>query len=161
MKNRWMVLCLCVAGVVGAQGADKDFEAIVHRLEAHYGTKRLHIPMMGVANFFVKVSRPEGVSDLKMAVFEDLDESRHPSPEALEQMFGSLATEGWRPFVRVQSNKDGERVEIFSRASGKRWELLLTTLQRNEATVIQMRLSPDALAQWIADPEGMAVKKER
>lgn len=161
MKDRWMVLCLCAAGIVGAQGADKGFEAIVQKLEAQYGTKRTHIPMMGVANLFVKVSRPEGVSDFKMAVFADLDAQRHPSPEALERMFGSLATEGWKPFIRVQSNKDGERVEIFSRASGKRWELLLTTMERNEATVIQMRLSPEALAQWIADPEGMAVKKER
>ena len=155
-----MVLCLCAAGIVGAHAADRDFEAIVRRLEQQVGTKRTHIPMMGMANFFVKMSRPEGVSDMKLAVFEDIDTSRLVDDESIDRMFDALSNEGWKPFVRVRSNKDRERVVIYSRAAGKHWELLLTTVEPNEATVIKMKLSPQALLQWIDDPDGMAKKKQ-
>jgi hypothetical protein len=155
-----MVLCLCAAGIAGAHAADRDFEAIVRRLEQQVGAKRTHIPMMGMANFFVKMSRPEGVSDMKLAVFEDIDTSRLVDDESIDRVFDALSNEGWRPFVRVRSNKDRERVVIYSRAAGKQWELLLTTVEPNEATVIKMKLSPQALLQWIDDPDGMAKKKQ-
>lgn len=160
MKDVWMLLCLSLAGILGAQCADRDFEAIVRRLEAQFGKDRTHVPGLGFANFLVKVSRPEGVSDLKIAMFEDLDVSRQPSAEALDHVFDSLAAEGWRPFVRVRSRGENERADVYCRLSGKRWELLVTTIERSEATVVRMRLSPQALARWIDDPGGMAVKKE-
>lgn len=156
MKDAGMVLCLILAGVLGAQGADRDFEAIVHRLEAHYGKKRTSIPLLGLGSFFVKMARPEGVKDLQMAVFEDLPSDSQPSPEALAKIFAHLPEQGWKPFVRVWSRRDGERVEIFSRFDGKAWHLLLATLEPAEATVMEMRLSADALAKWINDPETMA-----
>ncbi len=160
MRDAWVVLCLLLAGVAGARGADRDFDAIVHRLEAHYGKKRTHIPLMGVGNLFVKVSRPEGVSSLQLAVFEDLSPDRQPSSEALEAIFASLSAEGWKPFIRVRSKRDGERVEIFSRFDGKSCHLLMTTMEPTEATVMKMKLSAAMLAKWIADPAGMARARE-
>jgi hypothetical protein len=156
-----MIVCLALAGAIGGQAADREFDAIVHRLEAHYGKKRTHIPLMGVANVFMKVSSPEGVKDLELAVFEDLPPDRQPSPQALDSMFESLPDKGWKPFVRVRSNRDGEHVEVYSRSDGKTWQLLVATVEPTEATVVKMRLSPDALAKWIDDPESMAVKKEK
>jgi hypothetical protein len=155
-----MVVCLALTGVVGAQAADRDFDAIVHRLEAHYGKKRTHIPLLGMANLFVKVSQPEGVKSLELAVFEDLAPDLQPSPQALDTIFESLPDKGWKPFVRVRSNRDGEHVQVYSRLDGKTWQLLVATVERTEATVMKLRLSPEALAQWIDDPESMAAKKD-
>ena len=57
---------------------------------------------MGVANFFVKVARPAGTKDFKLAVFEHIDDRYHPSAEQLETTF---QPQGWKPFVKVVSRK--------------------------------------------------------
>ena len=61
--------CLALLISVSAAGADREFDRVVKAIESHYGTSRLHIPLMGVANFAVKVGRPAGASGFKIAVF--------------------------------------------------------------------------------------------
>jgi hypothetical protein len=133
---------------------DREFDAIVRSMESEYGTKRLHIPLFGVVNFFVKTIRPAGARDLKLAVFEDVDPFRHPSPERLDDI-----AQGWNRFIQVQSKRKGERVHIYSRKVKENWELLLTALERDEAVVIRLRLHPDGLARWMDDPVWMARHK--
>ena len=53
--------------------ADSGFDHLVKAVETHYGTRRMHIPLMGLANFVVKVARPAGTSGFKMAIFENLN----------------------------------------------------------------------------------------
>jgi hypothetical protein len=42
------------------------------------------------------------------------------------------------------------------RQEGKDWRLLITAVERDEATVMQLRLNPDGLAKWMNDPEHCA-----
>jgi hypothetical protein len=139
------VLCVLILACTIGQAGDRDFDRLVRNMESHYGTKRLTIPFFGVVNFFVKTIRPAGTRDLKLAVFEDVDDRLHPTQERLDEM-----AEGWNRFIRVQSRR--ERVHIYSRQSGKDWELLLTTLERNEAVVMRVRVNPDGLAKWVNNP---------
>lgn len=159
MKTMPAALCLCLLASAAAQAGDRDFDLIVRSMESHYGTSRLTIPFFGVVNFFVKTIRPAGARDIKLAVFENVDERRHPSDERLDQMFKSLPAQGWSRFIRVQSNRSGERVHIYSRKVKDDWELLITTLERNEAVVVRVRLNPGGLAKWVHDPAIMARHK--
>ena len=127
-------------------------------MESNYATKRLHIPFMGVANFFVKVARPAGTKDFKLAVFEHVDDRRHPSADQLETTF---QPQGWKPFVDVVSRKSGERVHIYARESHRDHELLITTLERNEATMVQVRVDAERLAKWVNDPVRMCRMESR
>ena len=73
MKARALAAVLLALAATGAAfGGDAEFDRIVKAIESRYGTRPVHIPFMGAANFFVKVARPEGASGFKLAVFEDL-----------------------------------------------------------------------------------------
>jgi hypothetical protein len=137
---------------------DRDFDSLVHNMESEYGTKRLYIPFMGFANFIVKIARPAGASDFKLAVFEHVDANRHPSPERLDATF---MPQGWKPFIRVHSNRSGERVQIYARQSHRDHELLITTFERDEAVVIRMRVNAEQLVKWVNNPVVMGRSKGR
>ena len=81
MSPRLLALFLAAAGT--AYCADHEFDRVVSAVEKHYGVKRTHIPLLGLANFVVKVSHPAGTSGVKLAVFEDL-----PSPSGPDELAG-------------------------------------------------------------------------
>ena len=139
-------------------GFDRDFDSLVHNMESEYGAKRKYIPFIGFANFLVKVVRPAGASDFKLAVFDHVDPNLHPSPERLDE---TVLPQGWRPFIRVQSHRKGERVQIYARPSHRDHELLITTLDRDDAVVIRMRVNPEQFAKWVNNPVVMGRCKGR
>ena len=135
-------------------GADREFDRIVTAVESHYGIKRTHIPLMGVANLFAKVARPAGASGFKLAVFENLNPARGYGDTAdLDQLFDDLSAGGLHPVVRVHSGRTGESTYICTGAAGKSTKMLIATFERNEATVIEVQVNIDLLMKTIGAPE--------
>jgi hypothetical protein len=159
MSKLCVAICVCLLGSSVAQARDREFDLIVDTMESQYGTKRLSIPFLGIANLFVKAIRPAGARDIKLAVFEHVEEWRHPSHERLDDMVESLPAQRWSRFVRVQSHRGRERVHIYGRKAKEDWELLIATLERNEAVIVRVRLNPDGLAKWVNNPVFMARRK--
>ena len=149
-------LILVFGASISLFGFDRDFDSLVHNMESEYGSKRTYIPFLGFANFIVKIARPAGASDFKLAVFEHVDATRHPSPERLDSNF---IPQGWRPFIRVLSNKTGERVQIYARQSHRDHELLVTTFEHDEAVMIRMRVNAEQMAKWVNNPVMMGRSK--
>jgi len=145
--------CVALLVSVSAIGADREFDRVVKRIESHYGTTRLHIPLMGVANFVVKVGRPAGASGFKIAVFQDLGSSReHGDAADLERFMDGLATGDLHPLIRVRSQRSGESTYIFTGEVGKSTKMLIATFQRREATVIEVKVNMDTLMKTVASP---------
>jgi hypothetical protein len=141
-----------IAGTA-AFGGDAEFDHIVKAIETHYGTQRTHIPFMGVANLFVKIKKPEGVSSFKLALFEDLKSSPGYREWAdLDRFMDSLPGE-LRPLVRVHSRRAEESTYIFAGPAGKSTKMLLATFESNEATVIEVKVDMDMLLKSLDDPE--------
>jgi hypothetical protein len=126
---------------------DRDFDALVRGIETDYGVSRTRIPLMGMVNFFVKVSRPGGGRELRLALFET------PRLNSLDTDLENRLAPGWRPFVRVIS-KGREATAIYANPTGKHFKLLIATLESHEATLVQVSLSQKALKQWLTDPVG-------
>lgn len=148
---RRLIALLALAAMPVLAGGN-DFDSMVRSLEDHYGKKKVYIPFMGFANFIVKVARPAGTRDFKLAVFEDVDHYRHPAPEVLDRNFVSR---GWKPFVRVTSNRKHERVQIYAREVGRDHELMITTFERNEAVMVRVRVNAEGLSKWVNNPRFM------
>ena len=129
-----------------------DFDSMVRTMEDHYGTKKTYIPFMGFANLVVKIAKPAGTRDFKLAIFENVDRYRHPSAEELDRKFLS---NGWKPFVRVMSSRKRDRVQIYAREAGRDHELLVTTFEDNEAVMVRVRVNAEGLAKWVNDPRAM------
>jgi hypothetical protein len=147
------VLALILAAAVSAYGAGREFDRVVSAIEKHYGVKRMHIPLMGVANLFVKVTHPAGTSGVKIAVFEDL-----PSPSGfddqveLDRFMKEVSGGRLHMLVATRSRRGGEASYILAGEAGKNTELLIATFESHEATVIEATVNAETLVKMLNSP---------
>jgi len=152
MSPRLLALFLAAAGA--AYSADHEFDRVVSAVEKHYGVKRTHIPLMGLANFVVKVSHPAGTSGFKLAVFEDLPSPSEPDALAdLDRFMDEICTGGLHPMVVTRSRPAGESTYILTGEVGKSTRILIATFEPHEATVIEATVNIETLMKMIGSPE--------
>ena len=133
-----------------ALAGDREFHEIVQRLSAAYQKKPM--PFMGLISFAARFKQPEGVSGLKMAIFDDVDPSRAPDPADFDAFVQRVAGRDYCPMVRVRSNRDGEQTFIYVRDAKGGYEMLLLSLERSDAVVMKMHLNPKAMEGWVDEP---------
>ena len=151
---RARLLSVLLVASAAAWGADREFDQLVKGIETHYGTSRMHIPLMGAANLVVKVAHAAGTSGFKLAVFQNLDSSAEYGDQAdLDRLMDRLGTGSLHPLIRVRSRRDGESTYIFTGEAGKSTRMLIATFQRREATVVEVTVNMDTLMETIAHPE--------
>jgi hypothetical protein len=151
MSARLLAAFLVASGVTLI--ADSEFDHVVKAIEVHYGTKHTHIPFLGLANVFVKVAHPAGASEFKLAVFEDLGAIDSRDERELDRFMHDLSSSRLHPLVRVHSHRDGESVYIYAGDEGKSTRMLIATFQRDQATVVEVKVDMNALLKWIDSPE--------
>jgi hypothetical protein len=147
------LLVACLLGATLAPAADREFTDVVRIISDEFHTRPTSIPFFGLVNVFTETLRPAGTRHIDLAIFEHLsshDRRGRNISEAILNAVGRL----WRPFVQVRSRE--ENVFVYMRQEGSEWKLLVTSIERDEATVVQLRLNPDALAKWMKDPEHSA-----
>ena len=143
---------LFLAACTAVCGADREFDRVVSAVEQHYHVKRTHIPLMGLANLFVKVAHPAGTSGLKLAVFEDLPEPAFEDQAELNRFMDGVRGR-LHPMVITRSRRDGEASYIYAGEVGKSTELLIATFERHEATVIEVTVDMETLLKMIGSPD--------
>jgi hypothetical protein len=144
---RVLALGLALCSMTFAAG--KEFDQIVSAIEKHYGATKTHIPLMGVANLFVKTAHPEGVSGFKIALFEDLKRAEGDSD------FMDRLDLGLHRLVRVRSGQDGGATYIYAADAGKSTRVLVATFESNQATVVEVKMEMSALVRLLGDPVNM------
>lgn len=149
-----VLAALLVAGVP-VQARDRAFSRLVDRLEAHYQKAPMGTGFLG---FLARCFSPEGVSGLRMAIFEEVDSRRAPLGADFDAFVQRTVGPDRTPMVRI-SRKDGERVYLYARPQGERVELLVVAAESTEAVVLSMKVDPERFQAWMEDPEGMARKR--
>jgi hypothetical protein len=145
---------LLVLGLAAtATAADREFADIVREISAEYHTHPVHIPLFGLVKTVTFVAHPAGTKQLDLAVFDDLDTEGHDSA-ALARRIGQIAGTSWKPFVKVRSGRNGhsEMTLIFMKCEKSDAQLLITTIEPREATVVHVKVHPEALRRWIDHP---------
>jgi len=155
MKSALFVLCLAGAGF--SQAADREFHDVVRVISQEFHTRPTSIPFFGLVNVFTETIRPAGTRHIDLAIFEHLSDHDRDGRNLAESIQSAVGR-SWKPFIKVQSLRRGaeETVLVYMRQEGREWRLLITSVERDEATVVQLRLNPDALAKWMNDPENHA-----
>ena len=148
MTARLAMLALAAAMLVPA--GDAAFDALVRRVESQYAVRRTRIPMFGLVNFFVKVSRPAGAKDLKLAIFEDF---AAPGADFQELLAETLAP-GWQPFVQVRSRNETSTIYVQARKDDLK--MLIAAAEPRETVLMQVKLDQKALRKWFDNPRRMA-----
>lgn len=139
-----------------ARAEDPEFDAITQHLKLRYNAKRVHIPFLGLANFFVKIVRPAGVKSFKVAIFEDLNFTSEGPDSELSLVMRNALSPDWQPLVRVRE-RDGEQVYVYARGEGKNIKLMVITIDHTDAVVARVKIDPQKLSEFIKNPKILGV----
>jgi hypothetical protein len=155
MKTALVAVCLLTAA--SARAADREFSEVVRVISDEFHTRPTSIPLFGLVNVFTAAVRPAGTRHIDLAVFEHLSDHDRQGRNLTEALLNAVGR-SWKPFVQVRSRRNGreETVLVYMRQQGNEWKLLVTAVERDEATVVQLLLNADALARWMASPEHCA-----
>jgi len=131
--------------------ARDDFGKIVHHIEANYHVHRQHRWVMGLAGFTVKFWHIGGVKSLKGAIFENQPFVNAASDTRFDEVVRAAMDSGWQPLVQSWDRHTGERAYIYAQDLGKDMKVLVVNLESNEAVVLQVKVDPKKLNDFIEE----------
>ena len=146
--------CLILAALLApapSAFARDDFGKIVHHIEANYHVHRQHRFVMGLAGFTVKFWHIGGVKSLKGAIFENQRFTNAASDTRFDEIVRAAMDSGWQPLVQSWDRRTGERTYIYAQDLGKDMKVLVVTLESNEAIVLQVKVDPRKLDEFIEE----------
>src|SRR5215510_6150338 len=153
-----IMIALLVSPSFLALAKGKGFKDVVKHIETNYGAKKVRIPLLGLANFAVKLIRPAGVKGFKLAVFEDKNFSAREGAASFDSVMREAYNKDWRPMVQVSSKRNGaSHTFIYVKSSGKDVQFALAALEDHEAVVLEVKFNPDAAARFLENPKIMGV----
>jgi len=150
MKRSLLALLLLVTAPT--YGYDRGFDRLVKDIETHFGVRRTHVPLMGLANFALKVAHPAGTHSFKIAVFEDFRQSEYGNQRSLDTFIANACRDGLQTVIVTHSRDSGESSYILAAEAGKNTRLLIATFQRNEAVVIEAIVDAEVMAKTLSSP---------
>jgi hypothetical protein len=134
---------------------DRGFDAVVQAVADTYHAHQNLRFVTWFAGIATKVARPEGVKNLRMAIFEDQDFTPRDGEAQFERAVTSALQKDWQPLVRVRSNRDGERTYIYAREQGKDVRMFIVTLESSEAVVIELKMNAEKFSRMVDEPKHM------
>lgn len=151
-----VAILLLFSSVAGA--ADTELNAVVSAIEKVYGIRRTHLPW--VARFAAKPAMWGSGARMEFEVFEDqgLPLSRTSD---LGEVTGKALGPEWRPFLRSESRRNGERAVIYVRPEGNRLLMMIVAAERDETSVVKLRLDTSRAQEWIDDPVEMGKDEKK
>ena len=131
--------------------AKDDFGKIVHHIETQYHVHRQHRWVMGLAGFTVKFWHFAGVKSFKGAIFENQPFVNAASDARFDEVVRAAMDSGWQPLVQSWDRHTGERTYIYAQDLGKDMKVLVVNLESNEAVVLQVKVDPKKLNDFIEE----------
>ena len=143
----------------------EDFNAAIKVIEQFYNVKRRSIPFlaragMKVATTAARISggdrkRIAEAGSVKVAFFEDQDFNSRGRMGAFKSSMNSALNSSWSPLVQTVSPKDEEQTYIYLREVNEKFQVLVVTIERREAVVVQATVNPKTLAMLVQNPDEM------
>lgn len=168
-------LLLMLAGIAASQLSEAkgdDFGAAVKIIEKFYNVKHKSLPFlaragMKVATTAARISggdrkRIAEMGSVKVAFFEDQDFSSEGRAAAFKSAINSALVVSWSPLVQTISAKDEEQNYVYLREAKEKVQVLIVSIDRRDAVVVQATINPDSLARLMQNPEetGRAIANE-
>ena len=149
---------------IGSTRGD-DFNAVVRAIEQFYHVKHQNIPLLARAGMKAaktaarirggEYKRLAEAGSARVAFFEEQDFDSHGQIASFKASMKNALSETWSPLVQTLAPKNEEQNYIFVRELGKNFSVLVITIERHEATVVEATVAPQILAQLMKDPNEM------
>ena len=161
MTTRSKALPLGLAAVIfislaasSVSAGDHSFSSVVSHIKSNYRAKQQgFFGAMMLARFAVKVVRPAGVKNFKVAYLRNLDFTDRPGKTEFQADARNLISNEWQPLVQYNSIKENQYTHVYYTQEKDDVKILVVTLQKDEAVIVQAKFSPDKLSKFIDDPK--------
>jgi len=158
-----LILSLALALPFSAR-ADRDgFNDAVKAIEQFYHVKHQNIPLLARAGMkAVKTAAQIRGGDYKklaeagsvrVAFFEDQTFNSHGQIASFKSAMQTALAAEWSALIQTLAPKDEEQTYVYVRDAGKNFHLLVITIEKNEATVVQATVAPQILADLMKTPD--------
>jgi len=145
---------------------DRDgFSDAVKLVEQFYHVKHQNIPLLARAGMkavrtaaqvrggeYQKLSEAGSV---RVAFFEEQTFDSHGKIASFKSAMQNALTDQWSALVQTLAPKTEEQTYVYVRDAGKNFHVLVITIERREATVIQASVAPQILAALLKNPDEM------
>lgn len=170
MKTKLAITGLIIATIFFAPltssfARGDDFDAIVKAIEQFYHVKHESLPLLARAGMkgARAVARVKGgdykriadAGSVRLVFFEDQEFNSHGRIAGFKASIQTALSEAWSPLIATLSAKDEEQTYIYIREAGAKFHVLVVTIERREATVVEATVAPDVLAALMKDPGDM------
>ena len=165
MTTRTKALPLGIIAVIfislaagSASAGDNSFSSVVRHIKSNYRAKQQGcFGAMMLARFAVKVVRPAGVKNFKVVLLKDLDFSEQAGRSEFQAAARNVISSEWQPMVQYNSIKQNQYTHVYYTQEKDNVKLLVVTLQKDQAIIVQAKFSPDKLSKFIDDPRIMGI----
>jgi hypothetical protein len=157
-----LLTVLVTSSITKANG--DGFGDVVKLIEQFYHVKHQGIPFLANAGISTArtIARVSGgrrrqvaeAGSAKVAFFEDQDFKSSNGYAPFRNSMNSVLA-GWSPLIQVTSPKDDEQTYIYLREATEKFNVIVVTIERHEAYVVQVTLSPENLAKLMRAPDEM------
>lgn len=169
MKTRLAIILIAAIATAPpltiASPASEDFGAVVKAIEQFYHVKHQNIPLLARAGIKAvrtaakirggEYKRIAEAGSVRVAFFEDQTFDSHGNIAAFKASLQSTLAGTWSALVQTLAPKDEEQTYIYVRDAGQNFHVLVITIERHEATVVQATVSPQVLADLLKSPNEM------
>lgn len=169
MTRRLPMIVMLVALVMTqpfAVSADRDgFNQAVRAIEQFYHVKHQNIPLLARAG--IKAVRTAAkirggqykqiaeAGSVRVAFFEDETFDSRGQIATFKGLVQQALAGDWSALVQTLSPKSEEQTYVYVRDAGKNFSVLVITIEKHEATVVQATVAPQALADLMKSPDEM------
>jgi hypothetical protein len=158
-------LALAVSFTFSARANRDGFNDVVKAIERFYNVKHQNIPFLARAGMKAvrtvakikggELKRLAEAGSVRVAIFEDQNFDSRGQIAAFKASVQNTLSQEWSPLVQTLAPKDEEQTYIYLRETGTKFHVLVITITRRDATVVQATLAPNVLAQLLKDPGEM------
>jgi hypothetical protein len=166
IKIAGLVMALVIiAGPFRVRASGDGFNDVVKMIEQFYHVKHQSIPLLARAGMKAvsTAARIKGgdykrlaeAGSVRVAFFEDQNFDSRGQIATFKTSMRTTLDGDWSPLVQTLAPKNEEQTYLFIRDAGAKFHVLVVTIERREATVVQATVSPEVLAQLMKDPNEM------
>lgn len=158
MTRRCSLAFIALCLLIGISAHASDMSRVVRAVESDLGIRHTRIPMLGPALFMSRMVSGFQMPGVKLAVFENAVLSDR-SPEELQHAVLKALGPEWTPFVKSSSNHGSEQNWIFLRDDGPKVHMFIASAERNELSLVEVKVSERQMRRWINHTDEMAKNK--
>src|SRR6266853_4322143 len=170
MKTKLTIAGLMTALLLSAAPAQvlahgDGFNDAVKIIEQFYHVKHQSIPLLARAGMTAartaarikggEYKRLAEAGSVRLAFFEDQDFDSRGQIATFKQSMQATLAGTWSPLLQTLAPKNEEQTYIYIRDAADKFHVLIVTIERHEATVVQATVAPEILAQLMTDPGEM------